>query len=279
MRLQLPQKLTYRSVFIAWSILAVITMACDPYAKLAKSRKISDKDSAAAHYHSKKNYQSASFIYEELLSYYRGSAKYETTLYRYADCKYYMGEYISAAHYFEEFTNMFPSSPLYEECTYRVAYCHYQQTLDYELDQTETAKTIDYFQLFLAQFPNSQKAEETNKIIHELRERLSEKAFKQANLYYKIGYYKAAVISFKNVLADYPDSKFREESQFKIFKASVLMAQNSIDEKKETRYLDAVSYYDRFKTRFKESKYTKEAENLHEDIQRELNKFQKKSKP
>ena len=267
--------LNYRSVLLVWVVFSLVLAACDPYAKLAKSRKISDKDSAATFYHSKKNYQSASFIYEELLSYYRGSAKYEITLYRYADCKYYMGEYITAAHYFEEFTNLFPTSSLFEECSYRIAYSHYQQTLEYELDQIETTKTIDYFQLFLAQFPNSKKAEEINQTIRELRERLSEKAFKQANLYYKIGYYKAAVVSFKNVLADYPDSKFREESQFKMFKASVLLAQNSVEEKKEARYMDAMDYYQRFKNRFQDSKYRKEADNLNENLQEDLEKFKK----
>ena len=45
----------------------VLFLACDPYRKLAKSKKLSDRDSAAFGYFHKRQYESAAQLFEELV--------------------------------------------------------------------------------------------------------------------------------------------------------------------------------------------------------------------
>ena len=239
--------------------------ACDPYAKLAKSRKISDKDSVAYLYYKKKNYEQAGMIFQDLLGIYRGDYRYRRTLYHFAYCKYYLGEY------------SYPGDELTEECAFMKAVCHRKMSDTYDLDQTETVKAIEEYQLFVTQYPLSTRAKEANEHIKELRLKLAEKSFKQADLYLKISYFKAATIAFKNNIQEYPDSKYKEESYFKMFKASYLYASNSIPSKQEERYQEAISAYLKFIDKFPGSEFKSEAENLYDKTIKALEKI--KSNP
>ena len=48
----------------------------------------------------------------------------------------------------------------------------------------------------------------------ECREKLSKKEFKTGELYTKMGYFKAAIISFDAVLEDYYDTSFADDALF-----------------------------------------------------------------
>ncbi|MCS7072961.1 MAG: outer membrane protein assembly factor BamD [Bacteroidia bacterium] len=255
----------------------LFSTGCDPYAKLAKSRKISDKDSVAYLYYKKKNYEQAGLIFQDLLGIYRGDYRYKRTLYHFAYCKYYLGEYSFAAEFFRQFETAYPGDELTEECAFMKALCHSKLSDTYDLDQSETVKAIEEYQLFVTQYPLSSRVKEANEQIQQLRSKLAEKSFKQADLYLKISYYKAATIAFKNTIQEFPDSKFKEEAYFKMFKASYLYAANSITSKQEERYQEAISFYLKFIDKFPNSEYKSEAENLYDKTIKALEKL--KSNP
>ncbi len=209
----------YRYFLLIISI--VVGISCtNKYAKMAKKGSIAEKDSAAVYFFNKKNYETAMPILEELLGVYRGTARYQKILYFYAYCKYGMHDYLTAAFYFEEFTKQFPSSEYTEDCQFMIANCYRAMSADYILDQSETQKAIENFEFFIEQYPMSPRVEKAETYIKELREKLMIKAFEQANLYYKIGYYKSAVVAFKNFISDYPGSLYREEAAYKMIKSS-----------------------------------------------------------
>ena len=115
-------------------------------------------------------------------------------------------------------------------------------------------------------------------MIFELQDKLVEKEFLSAKLYYDLGSYSgnasysstgnnylAAIVTAQNVLNDYPYTKLREELMMLILRARYYMAKESVIEKKEERMREAVDEYYAFINEFPESKYLKEAESIHKD--------------
>jgi outer membrane protein assembly factor BamD len=213
-------------------------------------------------------------LFEELVAIYRGNPRAEEMYYYLAYCKYFMGELVTSSFLFSDYAQKYPGSPHADEFEFMTAKCFYQISDPYYLDQTYTDKAINQFQLFLSRNPDSKHKEESMKYLSELRERLAKKAFEQARLYEKIGYHKAAVEAFKNMTNTYPDSKFREESQFLLLKSSVDLAESSVASKKIDRYEEALDFHEKFVEKFPESKFAGEAENLRAEIERNQKKLE-----
>lgn len=253
-------------------LILALSSSCDPYAKLRKKGTVAEKDSAAFNYYEKGKYEHAVFLFEELMPLYRGKPRAREIYYRYAWCKYYNKEVISAAFYFDDFVRQYPRDTAVETFRYMHAYCYYLLSDPPYLDQNYTKRALEALQLFLNAYPYSEKREKCNEYVFELRERLAKKAFEQAKLYHKIGYHKSAVAAFNNVILEYPDSKYREESFFLLFKSSVQLADASVQRLKQTRYQEATGYYEKFVDKFPDSKFVREAENLYEATLKQLGK-------
>jgi len=183
-----------------------------------------------------------------------------------------MGDYIMAGLYFREFVKTFPSSQLAEECQFQSAYCYYKLSPNPRLDQTDTENAISEFQLFINLFPNSSKVEDATRMMDELRNKLVEKAYLNAKLYFDLGTYmgnnyKAAVITAQNTLKEFPDTKYREELSFLILESKFIQAVNSVEEKKEERLRDTIDEYYSFINEYPNSKYLKKAERILQQTQ------------
>jgi outer membrane protein assembly factor BamD len=94
-----------------------------------------------------------------------------------------------------------------------------------------------------------------------------------SKLYYDVEDYKAAIVSFKNLIKDYPESKYNEEAHFLVLKSQYLLAINSIDKKKKQRLLDTEKTYLKFIDTYTKSIYLKEAEGIYNTTKKELNKW------
>jgi outer membrane protein assembly factor BamD len=85
--------------------------------------------------------------------------------------------------------------------------------------------------------------------------------------------YQAAIVSFENMLKEYPDTDFKEEILYKIIKSYYMYAMKSVTEKKKERYESAVKAYFDFVSLYPESKYLKEVQDMKEKVTRELKEF------
>ena len=264
-----------------WTVFALMLIlmgtACSKeykkYANWSRKGTTAQKDSAAFYYYNREDYDKAAFLFEDLRNVYRGGERAKDILYYYAMAKYNSSLYVVAAYYFEQYTKQYPSDARTEECTFRVGYCYYLQSAPYYLDQDFTRKTIDQMQLFLNAFPYSERSEEANKLIEEMREKLAKKEFESARLYYKLSNYKGAVTAFEVMMQEFPDSRYREEAQFLMFKSSVSLADISTERRKKNRYLDAIELYEKFIERYPNSTYLREAENLYAKARKNLGKL------
>lgn len=231
------------------------------------------KMEAAIRYYNKGDYYKALPLFEELITVYRGTRKAEKTYYYYAYTNYRLEDYQAAAYDFDNFRKTFPSSEFTEECSFMHAYCYFQDSPEFSLDQTNTLIAINELQLFADRYPKSTRIEECNNLIDQLREKLETKMYETAKLYYNMESYKAATTTFKNLLHDFPSTKYRETALFLSFKSSYLFAEGSIDSKREGRYNEALRSFGEFTTAFPESKHMKEANDIANGIKKRLDKI------
>jgi outer membrane protein assembly factor BamD len=253
-------------------VVMIIGTSCK-YQKLLKSTDNELKYTKAKAYYENKDYAKAMELFDQLKPIFRGTDRGEEVSYLYAYCNYYLKDYIMAGHYFRNFTESFPLSSFTTEAAYMSAYCYYLDAPKSSLDQETTKKALTEFELYIRRYPQSDKINDCNKLMDELRYRLEKKSFENALLYYDLGQFKAAVVSFKASIKEYPDSKFREDILFYTLKSNYLYAVNSIYGKTRERLSDASKDYKAFVKAYPESKYNKDASKIYEEISKRIVKI------
>ncbi len=210
-------------------------------------------------YYDKKDYARAQGLLELILPSYRGKQEAEEIYYRYAYTYYHTQQFLLASYYFNSFVQTFGGSPYKEEAAFMSAFSNYQMSPSFRLDQTHTLKAIEDLQLFANTYPNSERVAECNRLIDELRQKLERKAFEEGKLYFDLRNYQSSVHSFENLLRDFPETTNAENVRLMIMRASFLLAENSIVEKQQERYNEALTRAEEFLNRFPSSTNSKEA--------------------
>jgi outer membrane protein assembly factor BamD len=249
------------SLFIVFT---VVFLSCTGYEKILKSRDYKLKLETAMEYYNKGEWVKASALFDQIAPVYKGTIKADTVFYYQARSYYMQKDFILSGHYFNTLATDYPNSAFAEDADFMTGYCYYLQSPKPSLDQDNTMRAITTFQLFMIKYPSSPKAVDARTYIEELRNKLVEKSYMNAKLYYNLGDYKASIIALKNSLNEFPDTKYREELLFLILKSSYLLADNSIQSKRKQRFQDAIDEYFTFISEFPESNYKKEAQKMYE---------------
>lgn len=241
------------------------------YQKLLKSSDYSAKYEAGIAYYNEGEYFRAKELLDPLFSVYKGTGKGESVLYYLAHCYLKLEDYLWAGYYFKIYTTTFPIGNYIEDCEYYMAYCFYKESPKYSLDQEYTVEALDAFQVFLSKYPNSDRIPECNRYVDEINTKLETKAFENAKLYYTIMDYKAAIIAMKNMLKKFPTTDFKEDALFLILKSSFLLAENSVESKKEERYENAIDEYFEYIDEFPNGKNSDKAEKMYNQCKKVIN--------
>lgn len=239
-------------IFIA---LFAFGSSCSSTEKILRSADANLKYTKALEWYNKGAYFKAIPVFEELMGLYKGSKTTEEVYYYYCMAQFKQGNYVLSAYHFKNYTQKHPYSPYTEECLFMHAESYDKQSPKSSLDQTETYKAIDSYQVFINQYPESERLEYCNNKIDELRLKLETKALKAAQLYFKTENFRAAAFSYKNLLIDYPDIDGPEEIQYKIVKSFFKYAEQSIVTKQQERYEEAIKYANSFSSRYRNSEY------------------------
>ena len=255
---------------LLFTIFSITIVSCSRYDKLLKGNNYPKKLEMAEKYYSQQDYYKSQQLLEDLMTYYRGSDKAERIYYLYAYCYFGQSDYTMASYHFKNFATTFPQSKKTEECYFMSAKCYYFDSPIFSLDQTNTYKAIDELQLFINKYPKSTKVEESNKLIDELRHKLELKAFENAKLYFKTEDYKASIITFNNVIKDFPDTQYKEEILFLIIKANYLYAENSVSFKKVERIKSTIDSYKFYVSKYPQGMYLREADNIYQSVMKEV---------
>ena len=224
-------------------------------------------------YYADEDYYKAQSLYELIIPFYRGKAEAEDIFYNYAYTYYNTDQFILASHYFNNFSTTFYNSPRKEETSFMSAYSNYRLSPNYKLDQQPTITAIEELQTFINSFPNSPKVDECNDLIDEMRAKLELKAVETGKLYFQLGDYQSATVSFENVLKDYPETSSKEEIRYLIVRSNHELAKNSIYEKMQERLEKTIEVSEDFQKRYTDSEYKNEISSIISYCRNELKRF------
>ncbi|WP_418660694.1 outer membrane protein assembly factor BamD [Bacteroides ilei] len=263
---------------------AGLLSSCGEYNKVLKSTDYEYKYEAAKSYFAKGQNSRAATILEELIPIMKGTSNAEESLYMLAMTYYNQGDYITASHYFNTYYTTYPRGTYTELARFFSGKSLYMDTPEPRLDQSSTYKAIQELQMFIEYFPQSPRKSVAQDMIFELQDKLVEKEYLSAKLYYDLGSYTgnssysstgnnylACVVTAQNVLREYPYTKLREDLSMLVLRAKYDMARQSVEEKKEERMRDTIDEYYAFKNEFPDSKYNKEVEEIFKDANKYVN--------
>lgn len=264
-----------RNIFLVISLALIFVLgSCSKYQRLLKSDDFGLKYEKAIEYYYEENYGRAIALLSDVIPMYRGTAEAERINYYFAMAHFKLGDYTLASHYFRSFANAFPRSEHAEEFFYLSAYSKYLESPRYSLDQTYTLQAIRELQQFINRYPYSERVEDANQLIDELRYKLEKKRFQTGMLFYNISDYQAAATTFETFIRDYPDTDYREEATFMIIKAYFEFAYNSIPQRQEERYEKVLTAYNNFLRRYPDSDRMREATRMKNHAQQTITAFQ-----
>src|SRR5215831_4738356 len=239
--------------FLLISLIILILGSCRIINKVMKSKDPEYKLRMAEKYYVKKKYNYAYQLFEDVVPYYKTGKEFEDIYYKMAYSTFYQKDYMNSENFFKTYLELFPNSPRAEEMDYMRAYCFYKQSPKWELDQTNTLKTIGMMQSFINTHPGSKRIKDANEIIDVCRQKLETKDHRAAQLYYDLGQFRAAAVAFAEVLNNYPESTRGDQYKLMTIKAYYRYAELSVEEKKVERFEKVIEECNDFSDRFPES--------------------------
>ncbi|MFH1161355.1 MAG: outer membrane protein assembly factor BamD [bacterium] len=264
-----------RTGFLFLTLIAVISCR---HSRLLKNPDLDVKYEAAIKYYNEKDYSRALQLFDQMMGAIRATDKAEDIYYYYSYSYFHQKDYTLASYYFKRYYSNFPNSARAEECLFMSAYCNYLNAPVYSLDQTNTNEAIKELQLFINIYPKSKRVPECNDLIDKSREKLELKDYKIAKLYYRMGDYAAAIMSFQNILKEFPETIHREEILFLILKAYHKYAMLSVKEKQYERFSSTSVAFQDFIKEYPVSKFYGEAHGLNDRTKEELKRMVEKDK-
>jgi outer membrane protein assembly factor BamD len=256
----------------------VSAAGCSNYQKLLKSNDVQKKYTAAVKYYEKGDYYRAGELLDAVAPLLTGTEQAEDALFYQASANYELGNYLLSETYFRNFYTTYPRSEKAERAMFMQVKSLYNESPDYEQDQASTLVAIEGVQEFILRYPESEFLAEANQILESLTIKLDKKAFDSAKLYYKIHYYKAAVVALNTFLRDYPSSPFAEEAAYLKFESQFEYAKQSVADKQEDRFYEAVEFYQNFVDQYPESEFARTAGEIYDNTLAELERIKSEKK-
>jgi len=251
-------------------IILVLVSSCGGYERLLKSTDYDLKKSKAKEYYDAGQYVKTTELLTQILPRYKATEEAEDLNWMNAQSYFGMKDYFMAGSYYKSFVEQFPFGKHAEEANFKAALCDYNISSRPELDQENTRNAIEGFKIFINKFPNSTKVEESKKLMTDLEDKLVEKSYLSAKLYYDMKQYKAAVIALTNSLKEYASSKYREKMMYLKLNSLYRYAELSYAEKQKERYQATLDDYYSFMEEFPKSTYTKEINSIYQKTNKYL---------
>ena len=252
-------------------ILLVLVTSCGEFEKLLKSEDYDLKKTKAKEYYDNGQYVKATELLAQLIPRYRATEEAEDLNWLNAQSYYKMKDYYSAGTYLKSYVDQYPFGKYTEEASFMGSLCDYNISLRAELDQENTRNAIEGFNVFMNRYPFSPRIEECKRLVKEMEEKMVEKSYLSAKLYYDMKQYKAAVTALTNSLKNYSDTKYREEMMFLKLNSLFLYAENSLVMRQKERYQATLDDYYSYMEEFPESKYSREVKRIFQKISEYLN--------
>jgi len=220
----------------------------------------------------------ASFLLDQIMPGLKGTEKGDEATFVAAMTQYQTGDFIVANDYFKKYLSNYPTGIHTDEARFYAATALYMNTPQTELDQTGTYQAVTELQNYIEYDQNAQYVEAARNMIYELQDKLVQKEYLAAKLYYNLGgyignstmggnNYEACIVTAENAIKDYPYSKMKEDFSILILKSKYHLAQQSVNEKMKERLENTIDEYYGFLNEYPSSKYLGEAKHIFEKAQ------------
>ena len=240
-------------IVVLFCIVLGLSSCASKFQKILKNKDTDFKVKMAEKYFEEKKYGNAQQLFESVIPFVKGTARYEELYLKFANSYYFDKDYENAENLFKTFVEYFPSSVKREEVEYMRAYTYYKRSPKAELDQTTTNRTIQLMQSFINGYPTSPKVKEATEVIDASRAKLELKDYKTATLYFNLALYRSAAISYGLLSDGYPDSKNADQYKLLTIKAYYKFAENSFVDKQKERFEKVIAEYNDFVDRYSDS--------------------------
>ena len=256
--------------FVLVAGIVLLGVSCKNYGKILKGGNNDLKYETGVDLYEKGDFNRALQFFDILRAVSRGTEKGEKLTYYTANCYFQMKDYQIASYYYKQCVQMYPRSQYAEESAFMSAYCNYLESPRPSLDQTTTYAALKEFQNFIDLYPQSEKVEESHRLMDELRNKLEIKQYNIAKLYDRMGDYQAAITSYENLMNDYPDTDYKEEILYSIARSYYSYAEKSVYLKKVERYEKTIEACNNLIYLYPESQYLAEVDAINEQAHNSL---------
>ncbi len=208
------------------------------------------KIQAADDLFAKKRYRQSQEIYEKITFESKGDTLVKKAQYQLANCYYNLKLYEDAIFEYEELLRLFPVSKYSEDIEFMIGMCRYKLSYPSYYDQEETIKAIEQLKYFLTIYPNSEKKAQVITILNQCRNKLLEKKYENAHIYYKMEYNNAALMYLNEI--------FDENTNEEIDKKALILAAKIYNKKRDWEAL--IKILETFNQKYPDHPYIKEIE-------------------
>ena len=261
-----------RSIILCTCALVLLCSCAGEFNKVYKSSDSDYKYEYAKECFARGKFQQAATLLEGLITIKKGTDDAQECLYMLAMAQYCNRDYDAAAATFRKYGSSYPRGIYAESAAFYVGQSLYQSAPEPRLDQTPTIGAINAYQQFLDLHPDSRLRSTAQKRLYELQDKLIQKEYLSAELYYNLGgyfgninkndesNYTSCIITAQNALKTYPYCSIREKFALLIVKSKFELAENSTHEKRIDRYRDAEDECYGFINEYPDSKDVRTAE-------------------
>lgn len=204
-----------KSFIIGVSVFAMFLVSCASQQKV-KAKQLydcSNKVQDAIIKYNKKKFSSAQYMLDDVITKCPGHSAMDTAIFYLAKSWLGMKKPDEAKTDFDRLLQSFPNSAFSEEAHYLVGYSSYLASNPWYLDQASTKLAEQKLKEFIETFPKSPFIDSAQFYIVQCQEKLAEKQLQAARFYEKINQLESAIVYYKSLAEDFPDSKLIDESK------------------------------------------------------------------
>ena len=170
---------------------------------------------AVSRFH-KKRYNDVKTILDQAKIHCSGHSSMDTALYYLGKANIETKHPVQASLEFEVLLQDFPNSPFREEAHFLLGICSYEEALSFERDQSKTRDAIREFADFIDLYQQSSFTDSAKHYLIVCQERLVKKEFMNARFYEKIDQYEAAIVYYRIIIDEFPQSSYIPECKLSI---------------------------------------------------------------
>lgn len=199
-------------------VLTLLAVTCLGVYGCQSGKDVVERDSVLANqannYYARGRFSQATEKYRELVDEHPDSVFRRQAILSLADSLYKDKSYFEAVLYYERFIQLYPLDPLTPRAQFYLAMSYYHDTTTMDRDQTNTAKTLEAFEIFLTKYPKHILVPYVNEKKSDMSQLRIESMLDIARFYHRVNRNQSAITRLKEFLELYPNSKEAPEALF-----------------------------------------------------------------